>query len=347
MSNNQIFNLEKIKEISHPIEDLQIELNQINSTSSKIAKNIQLIEYEFDDKNLLSQITTIKELLQNIKNRIDKISNINLNRFLDFQNQLIIKYKEIFKDSLKKISLNRDLTKNIGLILVEDKKISKIIEFVSHVPSIEIANWLDLLDSLKHNTIFSKSIKKTKDYYEKIIQIKLKEELKRIPEDVHPELIEEYENYFKENPNLTFNEFYQTFENQLTQEELSEKRAIIQKVKEKEELEKLKKRQEEQKTTYENYLKLSDREFKRLRRKKSREKLTEISKKSDENNLIEISDEVSEKIKKFKSQFEKSFDEKYMIQKDEDKDPIDLIRERKKRKDKEYKQFEDHFENKQ
>jgi hypothetical protein len=347
MSNNEIFNLEKIKELTSPIEDLQIELNQINDTSSKITKNMQHLEQESYDKEIISQITIIKDLLESIEKKIDEISNTNLNRFLDFQNQLIIRYKELFKEKLKNLSLNREVTKIIGLNLVENRQISKIIDFVSFIPSIEISNWLQILDSLKYNTIFLKSIKKAKNYYYSLIQLRLKEEMSRIPEDVPSELIRDYENLFKENPTLTFNEFFQTIEKKLTQQELSEKRAIIEEVKEKEKLEKLKKRQEEQKLGYENYLKLSDSEFKRLRRKKSREKLTNISKKTNENNSIEISDEVSEKIKKFKSQFEKSFNEKYMIQKDEDMDPIDLIRERKKRKDKEYKQFEDHFENKE
>ncbi|MDX1797732.1 MAG: hypothetical protein R3255_03705 [Candidatus Lokiarchaeia archaeon] len=346
MSHNQIFNLEKIKELTSPFEDLQIELNQINDVSSKITKNMQLIEHESYNKEFSAQITIIQELLQNIKNKIDEISNTNLNRFLDFQNKLIIKYKELFKDKLKNLSLNRELTKSIGLNLVQEKKISKIIEYVSFVPSIEVSNWLEIIDSLKYNTIFLKSIKKAKNYYSTSIQLKLKEELSRIPKDIPPELIIDYKTFFKENPTITFNEFFQTIEKQLTKQELKEKRAIIKEAKEKEKLEKLKKRQEEQKIAYENYLKLSDSEFKRLRRKKSREKLSNISKKTNENSSIEISEEISEKIKKFKSQFEKSFNEKYMIQTDEDKDPIDLIRERKKRKDKEYKQFEDHFENK-
>ncbi|MFW9820300.1 MAG: hypothetical protein ACFFE5_11885 [Candidatus Thorarchaeota archaeon] len=345
MRNNQIFNLEKIKELTSPIGDLQIEISQINDTSSTLTKNMLLIEQESDNKDFIDQIAIIKELLQIIEIKIDKISNINLNKFLDFQNQLITKYKELFKDKLKNLSLNRELTKEVGLNLIENKKISKIIESVSFIPSIEISDWLELLDSLKHTTIFLKSIKNAKNYYYTLIQLKLKEELSKIPEDVPPDLIKDYENFYKGNPTLTFSEFFQNIEKELTQQELREKRAIIQEVKEKKELEKLKKRQEEQKTTYENYLKLSDSEFKRLRRKKSREKLTNISKKTNETNSIEISEEVSEKIKKFKSQFEKSFNEKYMIQQDEDKDPIDLIRARKKRKEKEYKQFEDHFEN--
>ncbi|MFX1378469.1 MAG: hypothetical protein ACFFA4_05200 [Promethearchaeota archaeon] len=345
MNPYQIFNLEKIRELTRPIEDLQVELNQIHDTSSKLSKNIQYVEKDVTDKNFSSQIAIIKELLQNVNDKLDKLSKVNLNSFLDFQNQLITKYKERFKENLKKLSIDKEITKKIGLNLVEGKKISKIIDFVSFVPSIEISSWLELLDTLKHNTIFLKSIKKSKRYYQNLIEIKLKEELTRIPKDIDPNLIKNYKKVFKENPTLTFDEFFQTIESKLTQQELRAKRAIIEKVKEKEEIEKLKKRQEEQKTTYENYLKLSDSEFKRLRRKKSREKLTTVSKKPIENNSIEISDEISEKIKKFKSQFEKSFNDKYMIQNDEDKDPIDLIRERKKRKDKEYKQFEEHFDN--
>ncbi|MFX0038976.1 MAG: hypothetical protein ACFFCY_09625 [Promethearchaeota archaeon] len=346
MSNNQIFNLEKIKELTNPIEDLQAELNQLNINSLKIAENIQNIEYESNDKNLPSQIVRIKELLQDIDKKLNKVSNTNLNKFLDFQARLIKKYKDDFKDNLKKLNINTEITRKIGLDLIERKKISKIIDFVSFVPSIEIKYWIELLDSLKYNTIFLKSIKKARKYYQNLIQIKLEKELSKIPEYIDPNLIKDYEIFFKENPTLTFNEFCQTIENQLTQKELSAKRASIEKVKKNEELEKLKKKQEEQKTSYENYLKLSDREFERLRRKKTREKLTNISKKSSDDNSIEISDEVSEKIKKYKSQFDKSFKEKYMIQKDEDKDPIDLVRERKKKKEKEYKHFEDHFKNK-
>lgn len=347
MSNIQIFNLEKVKELTNPIEDLQVELYQLNDTAQKVTKKFQKIEKELFDENFLSQLEIIKDLLKNLNDKLNKISSTNLNKFLAFQDNLIQKYKEIFKNNLKIIKIDEDLTKQIGLFLIEEKKTSKIIDFVSFFPSIEIPQWLELLDSLKYNSLFLKSINRVKIYYQNLLEIKLKNELGRIPQDIDPNLINEYKKFFKENPTIGFNAYFQTIENQLTKKELNAKKEVIRKVKEKEELEKLKQKQEEQNKTYEEYLKLSDREFKRLRRKKSREKLTDISKKSSEKNSIEISDEVSEKIKKFKSQFEKSFNEKYMIQKDEDQDPLDLVRERKKRKEKEYKQYKDHFENSQ
>ena len=345
MSNNQIFNLEKVKELTNPIEDLQAELNQLNENSLKITQKIQNIEENFPDEKFISQIASIRGLLKNVNNKLNKITKTNLTKFLAFQDQLIKKYKEIFKDNLKRLYIQKEITKKIGLFLIEERKISKIIESVSFLPSIEIPQWLALLDSLKHNTLFLKSINRINIFYQNLLQEKLKKELSKVPEDIDPNLINEFKIFFQDNPSLTFKDFLKANENQLSQQELTAKREIMRKAREKEELKKLKKKQEEQKKTYEEYLKLSDSEFKRLRRKKSREKLTDISEKSTEKDSIEISNEVSEKIEKYKSQFEKRFNEEYMIQKDEDKDPLDLIRERKKKKDKEYKKYKDHFEN--
>ena len=78
-------------------------------------------------------------------------------------------------------------------------------------------------------------------------------------------------------------------------------------------------------------------------RKEKREKLADVIVDGNQNEL-ELSNEVSEKIKKFKMEFDKNFKEKYLNQKDDDKDPIELIREIKKKKEIEYKKFKNHFE---
>jgi hypothetical protein len=344
MSTNQIFDLEKIKEITVPIEELQLQLGQLTTISQKAAENIKLFESEFEDKKFQLQLENIEELLEHITSKLSEISKLNLKKFIELQALLTKKYKESYKTKLKNLNLNQEFTKSIGLFLIQDKKISKVIDNVSYIPSIEISEWISLLDSLKFNTLFLKSVKNLKSYYLELLQLRLKEEISRIPKGTDPKLIKEYENSFDKNPTLTFNDFLKKIESKLTQRELLEKKSLIKRAKEREELEKLKKKQEEQKETYENYLKLSDSEFKRMRRKKRREKLSEISSESRIKKDLELSDEVSEKIEKFKSQLEKTFNEKYMIQKDEDKDPLDLIRERKKKKDKEYKEYKDHFE---
>ena len=346
MIKGQLFDLEKIKNLTTPIEELQLNLNKLTETFKELEKNIQIVKHEFKLNNeYLSQIKLIEKLLKKVNVNLNKVSKSNLNRFLDFQDRLIAKYKENFKDRLKKLKINEETIKKLGLSLIEEKKISKIINFVSFIPSIDITHWILLLDSLKFNSLFLKVVKRVQVFYQNIQKMKLNVELSKISNGTDPKLIEDYKEYFEKNSNLTFNDFLKIVENKLTQQELKVKTEIIKRAKEKKEIEKLKQKQEEQKDSYENYLKLSDKEFERLRRRKNREKLNISITESKEKKEIELSEEISEKIKKFKSQFEKSFEEKYMIQKDEEQDPIDLIRARKKRKEEEYKEYEDHFEN--
>jgi hypothetical protein len=59
MSNNQIFNLGTVKELTNPIEELQVELNQLNDNSLKITQKIQNIEKNFPDEKFISQIASI------------------------------------------------------------------------------------------------------------------------------------------------------------------------------------------------------------------------------------------------------------------------------------------------
>jgi len=344
MNNNQVFNIEKIKEFSFPVEKLQVSLSQMSEESRNINILFQNIKNNFNDRTFISRTKEIKEILSSINKNLILISNSNISKFLDFQDSLLKKFKDGFKDRIKNINLSDNKSKIIGLNLIEDKKISKIIETVSYVPSIEIPIWFDLLDSLKYNTHFLKSISKMRIYYENLLQKKLKRELSKIPSDINQNLINEFEQAFTLNPDLIFEEFINNIENLLSQKELIIRREILKETKSKDELEQLKKKQEKHKDTYEDYFKFSEREFKRLRRKERRKKLMEISTKSKDLKEIEISDEVSEKIKKFKSQFDKSFEEKYLIQKNDEEDPLDLIRKRKKRTEKEYKKYENHFE---
>ena len=74
-------------------------------------------------------------------------------------------------------------------------------------------------------------------------------------------------------------------------------------------------------------------------RKNKREKLSDLV--ADSNNLKEkqMTDEISEKIEKFKSKFNESFDEKFLMKRDDESDPLDLVREWKESKNKEYKEF--------
>lgn len=344
MIGSQLFNLEKIKDFTSSIDVLQAKIYQLNEDSVNVKAFKQSVIHNFTNKDFLSQIEEITNLMSDIKNILENISNHNISSFLSLQECLIKKYKEKNQEKLKKLRLNQGLLREIGLYLIEKREINKTIHEISYVPSIEVAQWLEILDSLKQNSLFLRTIKKIEQYYENLIQDKLKLELSKIPKDAGISLIKDFKAAFLEDPNITFTEFLQDFESKLTQKELKTKKEFIAKVKKREELEKLKKKQEEQKEAYNDYLKLSDKAFERKTRKKAREKLSNIITTDKETKKIEISDEVSEKIEKFKSKLDKSFEEKYLIQKDDEIDPLDLIRERKIKKEKEYKKYQDHFE---
>jgi len=340
---NQLFNLEKIREFTSPIENLQGKVNQITNITEKLEAEKRLISQYFDDESFINQLNELTKVLSNIYKNLENISNNNINRFLDLQNKLLSKYKNNFKDHLKLISLNEINTKIIGLDLIENRKISKIISQTSYISSIGINQWLELIDALNRNSLFLSSVEQLKKYHSNLIDKRLKDELSRIPDSIDSSFSKEFEQQFYLNPELTYEEFLQIVENKLTEEELLARKEFVNKRKEKYEIEELKKIQEEQTETYKNYFKFSHKEFKRRLRKEKREKLTDVIVDGNQKKL-ELSDEVSEKIEKFKMQFDKNFKENYLNQIDDDKDPLELIRERKKKKEVEYKKFKNHFE---
>ncbi len=274
-----------------------------------------------------------------------KISNENLNKFLFFQDNLIKKYKESFKTNLMKLELDQSKTKEIGIFLIENKQISKIIDESSFIGAIEVNQWLDLIDSLKLSSLFQLTIKKCEDYYNLLVEKRLKSELGKIHEDTNQNLINDFKEIYLKNPNVTFKEFLENIEKELSEKQLKARKKIIDQTKERQKLEELKKKQEDQRQSYEDYLRLSDKEFEKKRRKIRRENLSDLGKNQEKSAEIKISDEISEKIEKFKSKFEDSFEEKYLVREDDEKDPLDLIRTRKKEKKKEYKRHIKKFKN--
>jgi len=339
---NQLFNLEKIREFTSPIENLQGKVNQITNIAEKLESEKRLISQYFDDESFINQLNELTKILSNIYKNLENISNNNINRFLDLQNKLLNKYKNDYKDHLKLISLNEINTKIIGLNLIENRKISKIISQTSYISSIGINQWLELIDALNRNSLFLSSVELLKIFYSNLIDKRLKDELSGIPDSIDSSFLKEYEQQFYLNPELTYEEFLQTVENKLTKQELLVRKEYVNKRKEKHKIEELKKKQEEQTETYKNYFKFSDKEFERRERKRKREKLINVILDGNQKKL-ELSDEVSEKIEKFKSQFDKNFKENYLNQKDDDKDPIELIRERKKKKRKRIQKVQKSF----
>ena len=343
---NQLFNLKKIRELTSPVEDLQGKVNQIANLVNQFELEKLNISHLSKNESFLNQITDITTILENINKNLKFIFTNNILEFLNLKHLLTNKYKTDLKNNLKIVDLSRDYTIAIGQSLIEKRKISKIITQISYTPSISIKQWLDLIDALNQNTIFLGSVEKLQKSFLKIVKNRIESELKKIPIDTPSSLIEEFEQQFNLNHDLTYKKFLKTMEIKLTEEELQVKKEILTKSKQKQEIEELKKKQVEQTESYESYLKLSEKEFERRLRKKKREKLIDV-KENENQKKLELSDEVSEKIEKFKMKFDKKTNENYLKKVDVDEDPIKVIRERKKKKDKEYKKFKDHFESEQ
>ena len=339
----ELFNLEKIRELTAPINALQGKVNQVSNLVKNLEPEQLLASSYYENDLFLKNFAQLTKLVSQINDDLKIVSNHNINKFLKLKNYLINKFKQSINDRLKTIDLDNDYLIQIGLSLIENKAISKIIERITYIPSVSIKQWLDLIDALNQNTLFLKSVDNLRKHYKIILQNKLKKELVKIPNNVESSIIEDFKRQFHITSEITYNKFIQLREYKLTKEELKSKKELLEKKKETQEIEELKKQQEEQTESYDSYLKLSNKEFERKLRKQKREKLTDISDTGNEKN-VEITEEISQKIEKFKNQLDRKSDENFVTLDDSRADPIKLIRERKRKKKEEYDTFKDHFE---
>jgi len=340
---NQLFNLKKIRELTSPVESLQGKINKMTNLINQFESEKLNVSQYSDNEPFLNQITDITIILESINKNLKNIFTNNINDFLNLKHELTNKYKNDLKNNLNFFDLNKKHTILIGHSLIEKRNISKILTQISYTPSISVTQWLELFDALNQNTIFLSSVENLQKSLLKNVKKRLDYELKKIPNDTPSSIIEEFERQFNINYELTYEKFLKAIESKLTEEELQAKKELLSKSKQKQKFEELKKKQEVQMETYESYLKLSKKEFERKLRKRKREKLTDVSESGDQKKL-ELSDEVTEKIEKFKMKFDRKSDKNYLLKEDIDEDPLKIIRDRKKKKEKEYKKFKDHFE---
>ena len=339
----ELFNLQKIRGLTAPIKNLQGKVNQVSNLVKNLELEQQIVSSYYGNDPFLKDITQLTKLVKQINENLKIVSNHNINNFLKLKNYLIDKYKQSINERLKTNDLDNDYNIRIGLSLIENKAISKIIERITYVPSVSIKQWLDLIDALNQNTLFLKSVDNLREHYKLILQNKLKKELAKIPHDVKSSVLEDFKREFYLTPEITYDKFIQSLEHKLTEEELKSKKELLEKKRQHKEIEELKKQQVKQTESYDSYLKLSNKEFERRLRKQKREKLTNLSDTGNVNN-IEITEEISQKIELYKKQMDKRSEEQTHTLSDTSADPIKLIRERKRKKKEEYDMFKNHFE---
>ena len=285
MIKNSSFNLEKIQEITSPIEEFEGKIKSLEEIFERSIKTKIKITKKFQDSTLLDKIQVISQSFNDLYTNLIEFSNENVKKFLIFQSNLTEKYNKSFKQNLNGLNLK---TKEIGLNLIEDKKIFKVLKHSTIIPSLSSNQWIELIKSLQENSLFVAVIKNVEKFLE---AEEFRITKKKIKEQQDAEVLKELEEKQSE---LKLNE-------------------------------------------YQEYLKYSKAEFDKRRRREKRKKLEDLQAKPE--TLIEITGDISEKIENYKSKLKSEFNEKYLIQKDEEQDPITLIRELKKTKEEKYKEY--------
>lgn len=343
MTEYEILNLDKIKDKISSFNNLQSAFSILHNISDEF--------YTVNNKNNESYfskefIAEFKEISKSIKSLIDSILPVtdkNIHLFNEFQNELLAKFKRSLNGKLKSLEL-KDLQR-FGNFLINNKNVSKIMSNISYIYSLQLSQWLELIDSLDQNSTFNKIIQKIDLFYRRLIEDKLNNQLRMIKDDVNESDINDYIKAFYEQPNISFSEYQRLYKPGLNEEAIEKEKKKIEKEREKVNLERLKENQEKQDGLYHDYLRLPSKEFERKRRKERRGKLSKIDLEDENIKKVEISKEAEEKIEKFKSSFNKSIRNKYLVEEEDEKNPIELIRERKKKKSEEFERYKKHFEN--
>lgn len=279
MAKYDLFNLEKIQELTSPIEEFEGKIVNLGIDFESFHKARNRALHKIGDQLFINEIEQISLEFDTFYKQLSKQSTNTVLQFLFFQEKLTKEHFTLFKQKLKdsKLRLNE-----YGLHLIETKKIRRIHDntLAIFAPSSDL--WLEVLTSLRRNSQYLSFLEKVK------IILKTKE--------------------------------YKQIEEISTQNEQTIE------VETKSELNK-----------YEEYLKYTNKEFQKRRRREKRTNLLELQDKPAVQ--IEMTKEITEKIEDYKSKMKTDFKTRYFIQKDDETDPISLIQDLKKKKEKEYKAY--------
>ena len=154
----QVFNLEKIKEITSPLEILQGRISNLDRIYESFIEKKETFTQTLLDEDFLESFEKVSQSLKEIHEDLTEISKENANKFIIFQEYLIKKYKEIFREEFEKLQVNQNFSKKIGLFLIENKKICEVVKS-SFIPAISLNEYLDLLDSLFQNVLLVSQVR--------------------------------------------------------------------------------------------------------------------------------------------------------------------------------------------
>ena len=337
-SENIIFSAERIKGLTNPIDKIRGKLNLINKlylnykeTLKNLLKKPNLIE-----NDRIKFFNDLDNTLEEIYSKLSKNSELNLENWLSFKDLLLSEYILSIKNILTEKKISQDSLKKVGISLIKNKKVSSFLEKTSFIFSLDVDFWESIVNSLKNNPDFLKTLNKIKKFCQNERERILNIELNKIPKNIDYKIINEFKKEFRKNK-ISFKEFMITSESRFPKTKFATQKITLDTKKKKNELDILKEKQETRFKSYDKLFTLSEDEFQRLKRKKKRKKLDSLSKL--EKKEYPPDDKKKEKDKKEEStQTTKQdiFSRDIIENNEADIDPLEVIRKRKQKKEEEF-----------
>ena len=345
-SNNIIFSVEKVKELTKSIGIIQGKLNAIKKIYDNFNCDLKnIIEQSSNEKkDQLSILESLNDSLKTINAEILKFFDINSENWLYFKDLILLEYKNSIKENLLNMNLNADSLRKVGIELIKNKNTSSLLNEANYITSIDLNNWALMVDSLKNNSPFLSAVGRAKNYYQNEIERLLHLELKKIPRNFNGKLIAQFKKEFRKNK-ITIEDFIYNSKMVPPKKKPLKKKTDNSFSKKKIEPKKTSRRDGDQFKSYDTLFNLSDEEFQRLKRKKTRKKLDALSKEKKATDSLKEEKEKVLEDKKIETSIEGSQTEGELLEEEDSKqvktDPLEIIRERKKTKQEE---FDEHLD---
>ncbi len=344
-SKNIIFSVEKVKELTKSIGIIQGKLNTLKTIYDNFNRDLKSVIEESIDENRgqLLPIEDLNDSLKLINAEILKFSDISSENWLFFKDLILSEYKNSIEESLLKRNLNADSLRKIGIELIKNKKTSSLLDLANYITSIDLKYWALIVDSLKNNSYFLTAVDRAKKYYQNEIERLLRIELKKIPRNFNGKLKAQFKKEFTKNK-ISFEDFVLKSKSVPPQKKIK-KKPEVGFAKKKIGQTKTSGRDGAQFKSYDTLFNLSDEEFQRLKRKKTRKKLDALSKEKKATDSLKEEKEKVLEDKKIETSIEGSQTEGELLEEEDSKqvktDPLEIIRERKKTKQEE---FDEHLD---
>ena len=337
-SDNIIFSVERIKELTNSIDIIQGKLNLINrlylnykETLKNLLKKPDLIEN--DRKKFFNDLDN---LLEAIYSNLSKNSELNLENWLLFKDLLLSQYILTIKNILTEKNISQDSLKKVGISLIKNKKVSSFLEKTSFIFSLDVDFWESIVDVLKNNPDFLTTLNKIKKFYQDEMERLLNIELNKIPKNIDYKIINEFKKEFKKK-NISFKEFMITSKSRFPKKKFAREKITLETKKKKNEFDRLKEKQDTRFKSYDKLFTLSEDEFQRLKRKKKRKKLDSLSKlEKKEHPPADKKKEMEKKEESTQTTKQDIFSRDIIENNEADIDPLEVIRKRKQKKEEEF-----------